>query len=541
MATESDMFEALLKASGRIRETDDSPNVVSELAKSLPHKFQLEDLLRNVIAPDHSGDIQFLRALLVCLKSDQLETGLENDQQVFDKIASHVTKSIAPIAPDSDSSERYHYLSSVRWQPIASKGEVGLAILESLQGTYKAKLDPKVLVATTAFTNPQDPWTTQAAGTLAQTILAAALDRPGAKETLITSTILTTFLRPLFSRSRPATVTASGRKAEFVEPARYAGAAPDGPTEAELKPWKYAHAYAVTVFAWAVEHANQDLLAAHWHLFTPVLLTLLDEARTDVKVRAMRIFSAFWARCPPGLMARVGLANVFEQAIFPAVLFLPTLTPEDESIRILNVAYPALFQIAGLPYPENVIGEPVKQPEFTEAQRKMLDTIIRQGLLVGYHHANEHIRLTELFCNKATSIVNGMGILSVKHLKNLLPMVAEIMTEPFGTKYPPALLAANQLIQTIMRCCWPRIGCYGTEIIRILTTCYLHIEDEDSFPSGSPSKEDLKTALSKTTGILAKILENEMVLLSETVSPLVEKEPLLADLFTSAKIHPSAA
>lgn len=344
----------------------------------------------------------------MCLRSSHLETGEVNNEETIEKIASYVTKSIAPIAPDSPD-----------WQPVAAKGEVGLAVLESLQDTLKATLDPKVLVAVTAFTSTQDPWTTPAAQASAQTILDAALgNKPGAKETLITSTILTTFLRPLFSRSRPATVTASGRKAEFVEPARYAGSAgPDDPTEAELKPWKHAHAYAVTVFAWAVDRADADLLAAHWHLFTPVLLTLLDEPRTDVKVRAMRIFSALWQRCPPGLMARVGLADVFEQAIFPAVLFLPTLTPEEESVRILNVAYPALFQIAGLPYPEDAIGEPVKQPEFSEAQRKMLDRIIRQGLLVGYHHASEHIRLVELFCNKATSIVNGMGILAVKHLK----------------------------------------------------------------------------------------------------------------------------
>ncbi|KAF7523879.1 hypothetical protein G7054_g11619 [Neopestalotiopsis clavispora] len=502
MATEPVSFVNLLEASGQIGGAEDSSNVIDVLAKSLPPKFSLQDVLCGVIESDNTGDIKVLRALLVCLRSSHLETGEANNEEIIEKIASYVTKSIAPIAP-----------ASPEWQPVAAKGEVGLAFLESLQDTLKVTLDPKVLVAVTAFTSTQDPWTTPAAQASAQTILDAALgNKPGAKETLITSTILTTFLRPLFSRSRPATVTASGRKAEFIEPTRYAGSAgPDDPTEAELKPWKHAHAYAVTVLAWAVDRADADLLAAHWHLFTPVLLTLLDEPRTDVK------------------------------AIFPAVLFLPTLTPEEESVRILNVAYPALFQIAGLPYPEDAIGEPVKQPEFSEAQRKMLDRIIRQGLLVGYHHASEHIRLTELFCNKATSIVNGMGILAVKHLKNLLPMVAEIMTEPFGTKYPPSLLAANQLIQTIMRCCWPRIGGYGTEIIRILTTCYLNVEDEDSFPSGSPSKGDLKNALSKTAQILARILEGEKVSLSETVSPLVEKEPLLAELFTFTEAPPSAA
>ncbi|KAI0177787.1 hypothetical protein BJ166DRAFT_31434 [Pestalotiopsis sp. NC0098] len=499
----------------------------------------LEDVYQHVVESDDSGDIQALSALLVCMKSDKLEAGRDgNDHDVVGKIATYVTKSIAPIAPGPNS-------TPAQWQPIADKGEVGLAVLESLQGAHEADLDDKVLVAAAAYTSTQDPWTTPASAASARAILDAALAGSDKREeALIASTILTTFLRPLFSKARPATVTASGRKAEFVETPRYSGGVGgglDGPSEAELKPWRHAHAYAVAVFEWAVTRSHQDLLAAHWHLFTPVLLTLLDEGQTETKVRALRIFGAFWARCPPGLMARVGLAGVFEQAIFPAVLYLPTLTPEEESVRILDAAYPALFQIAGLAYPEDAIGEPVKQPDFTEAQRKTLDKIIREGLLVGYHHASEHIRLTELFCMKAISIVNGMGILAVKHLKNLLPMVTEIMTEPFGTKYPPALLAANRLIQTIMRCCWPRISGYSTDIIHILTTCYLNIEDEDSFPNEPPSKQTLKAEMSKTAQILAKILESEKASLSETVSPLVEKEPLLADLFKPTQVQLGAA
>jgi hypothetical protein len=273
-----------------------------------------------------------------------------------------------------------------------------------------------VLVACTAYAMVGDLWTTPVSAALAEGILNAALPGADTKTEFITSTILATFLRPLFSKARPATVTASGRKADFIETARHSGTLSDH-SETELKPWKFAHRYAISVFDWAVAHSDQDLLAGHWHLFTPVLLTLLDEPQTDIKIRAIKIFSAFWERCPPGQMAKVGLAEVFEQAIFPAVLYLPSLTPEDESVSILDVAYPALLQIAGLPFPEEKIGEPVKQFDFTEAQKKMLDKIIRQGILVGYHHASDHIRLTELFCKKAMSIVNGMGILAVKHLK----------------------------------------------------------------------------------------------------------------------------
>lgn len=110
-------------------------------------------------------------------------------------------------------------------------------------------------------------------------------------------------------------------------------------------------------------------------------------------------------------------------------------------------------------------------------------------------------------------------------------MVSAIATDPFGTKYTPALLAAIELLQAIMRCCWPRIGAYRTEIINILTMCYLNIEDEDDYPAGAPSKEEICLQLTRTGEILSAIMASEDGSLAQTVMPLVEKEPLLGRLF----------
>lgn len=159
-----------------------------------------------------------------------------------------------------------------------------------------------------------------------------------------------------------------------------------------------------------------------------MLLTLLDEPQpAALKVRALGLLRAFWARCPAGLMRQTGLADVFEQAAFPAVLYLPTLTPEDESLAILGAAYPALIEMAGLaadhgdpgavPRPGGDLQQQQQQQQLTEVQRKLLDKIIREGILVGYHHAKEHIRIVSLLCETLVCIINGMGILAVKHLK----------------------------------------------------------------------------------------------------------------------------
>ena len=91
--------------------------------------------------------------------------------------------------------------------------------------------------------------------------------------------VLSDLLRPLFSKSRPATVTASGRKAEFVEPSRYDNAS----AEAEArKPWKYDRRYAVTVFEWAVQHSDVSLFPSSLYYCypSPNATVLLNEEET---------------------------------------------------------------------------------------------------------------------------------------------------------------------------------------------------------------------------------------------------------------------
>lgn len=70
----------------------------------------------------------------------------------------------------------------------------------------------------------------------------------------LNESILKSYLRPLFSKSRPKTVTASGRKAAFPEE--------DDPHRGlmdetkDVKPWKFADHRAVTVFQWVVSTAT---------------------------------------------------------------------------------------------------------------------------------------------------------------------------------------------------------------------------------------------------------------------------------------------
>ncbi|KAK8080862.1 hypothetical protein PG997_008680 [Apiospora hydei] len=563
-------MDQIVEAVKRCDATGSSPSsTCPELVEHVPSGMKVQDIAAGLDKLSSVSDtVKSLRVIQACLdsKQDDLQEETEDISSSLSEISDYVGRIILPVVQTSngDNDDDDDPASAARKQ-FLFKGELGLNILHTLTTHHPFTLSPSALLSVVAYTKPQDSWTSDTSADTARSLLQSQFSQepPAGKKLnkadFITDTLLTQHLRPLFSKSRPATVTASGRKAAFVE---------EQPStvleDKAAKAWKYSHVYAITAFEWAVTAAATTttttntttksgaaapvpLLARTWHMFTPVLLTLLDESETPLKVRALSIFGAFWSGCPPGLMDQVGLASVFEDAVFPAVHFLPNITPEAESRLILNAAYPALFQLAGLRKAAVDQDDDTATVALTTAQRKLLDRIIREGILTGYFHAKDHIQLTSVFCDKLSYAVNGMGILSVKYLKDILPMVSEIMTNPFGTKHTQSLLAAIQLLQAVLRCCWPRISGHQNEIIRILTVCWLAIADEDAWASdnSTPTKEDLEAQMTKAAAMLSSIIRNNTddqeqpdMKLDDLVSPLIKKEPLLAPLFAHHAISP---
>lgn len=92
----------------------------------------------------------------------------------------------------------------------------------------------------------------------------------------------------------------------------------------------------------------------------------------------------------------------------PCLLSLPLLTEEAESLQMLKAAYPALISLAIVRFP----GE-----KHQAARIKALDNILRTGILKGYAHAGEHVKIATLLVNEMTVLVNELGVQSVKHLK----------------------------------------------------------------------------------------------------------------------------
>lgn len=303
----------------------------------------------------------------------------------------------------------------------------------------------------------------------------------------------------------------------------------------EVKPWKYADHRAITVFQWVVSTATADLVSKQWPLFIPVLLTLLDDGATRVRSRGLAILDAFLRKFPDNILRDTGLASVFEDAVFPTLHFLPSITPEEESIQLLGQAYTALLTLA-----RKLDASPAAGKVASSTSRaKLLDKMLREGVFSAYFHAKEHIRIVEVLLIHTAKILDEMGVQGVKHLKDLIPMHSEIMTNPFAALAPSTLSAAISCLQATIKTCWPRLStpAYQSELIKMLVVCYLTIHD-DKDKLGTEQFEAIEADLTQTASMLTIATkscgssEGQDRDLSEKVAPLVAKEPLLAKLFT---------
>ena len=175
-----------------------------------------------------------------------------------------------------------------------------------------------------------------------------------------------------------------------------------------VKPSKCTYSNDAMTSRNARQKLQESSLEANWPLVIPPLLTLLDDTSVAYKVKGCDSLRTLLQVCSASLLERTGLGDVFEDAVMPCLLYLPSLTEEAESLQMLTAAYPALISLALARFPDE---------KNHAARMKALDNILRQGVLKGYAHAGEHVKITELLVNQAVDQVSEMGVESVKHLK----------------------------------------------------------------------------------------------------------------------------
>ncbi|KAF5546378.1 CCA tRNA nucleotidyltransferase mitochondrial [Fusarium phyllophilum] len=394
--------------------------------------------------------------------------------------------------------------------------EAAVASLSILCSKYRIILDQITLVRLTAVTDPQDPWTTAQAAAAASKLLDEHLEGESLNE-FITNTALQKHLKPLFMKSS-SRITASGR------PSQYDMIDDRSRPAIEVQSWRIQAPWAEATIQWTVNMSTTSLIQQHWPLFLPVLLALVENESTKTKARGLRTTREFMNKCPAQVLQNTGIGRVFADVAFPLLLYLPSVTPEDESTTILIPAYDVLIKLAQSTGDTNSI-----------ERRRLFDKILRDGVFAGYFHASQHTRIVQALLHKATAVINSLGIYTIKHLTPLLSMVSLVMTDPFAVSYPPTLIAATQTMSAIITNSWPRIR--ETEhmenVIRILSLCWLNVSEEIEHEASRTSADinTLSQELAHTAQILQALWRHDASKRPAELSEALKQEPRLSTLF----------
>ncbi|KAF1733951.1 uncharacterized protein CRV24_005483 [Beauveria bassiana] len=406
--------------------------------------------------------------------------------------------------------------------PWATISEAALAALYSLDA--EAEHVDNVLLHIVPYTDADQPWTTESAAFTADRLLDRYLSGKR-KQEFIVGSVLQSHLRPLFSKSS-SSVTAEGR------PALYRAPPPPAGFHAQKATWKEAGPLIVTLFDWAVQASEPTTIKKHWPLYVPVLVTLAEDDDVAVRQRGLQILDVFLAKCPAEVLRTSGIDAVFRESVLPSLLFLPTLTPEAESVVLLRAAYRAVRTLA-LAADDPADGK----------RRSLLDRMLREGVLAGYFHASQHIRVVEVLMQAAAQIVEALQIYAVKHLQSLLDLFAPVLTDAFALAYPAAVVAAAQALNTTILNCWPRIvgTPHAEQILNVVSRCWINIHDSDN-DRNSSELEMLVKELTKTMTLMASLWkESDEPMPTEKLSQVVRKAPNLKPLFAAFRLDTSTA
>ena len=155
----------------------------------------------------------------------------------------------------------------------------------------------------------------------------------------------------------------------------------------------------------------------------------------------------------------------------PCLTYLPSLTPEPESISVLAATYPALFTLIKTRFPITASTTP-KDP-IRLNRIKSLDTILRKGILHAYAHCGQYPGITRVLFLNLTTLLNELGIESVKHLQYILPMLSETLTQAAKAQETDLLMATLQALQAVVFNGWPRMFEHRMEIMKGVTIAWL--------------------------------------------------------------------
>lgn len=234
------------------------------------------------------------------------------------------------------------------------------------------------------------------------------------------------------------------------------------------------------------------------------------------------------------VLLQTGLGSVFEDAVTPTSMFIPTITELEESVFLLPSAYSALFALFRTLWPSTTPNKDAENHEIDREKYQFLDRMLRKGILPAYQHCSTIPEIVEILLVQLRKIVELMGMYSVKHLSQILPLLGAVLTDPFASSRPNLLLAGTKCLQAVVFNSWPRmiVESHRREVIKMLCLCWKHIgeaEEEEIDAGLAEVRKEMKEA-GRWFVAAAKVAEEYNVIRRE-LGELVGADRTLIELF----------
>jgi hypothetical protein len=258
---------------------------------------------------------------------------------------------------------------------------------------------------------------------------------------------------------------------------------------------------------------------------------MIDDSSTHFKTTGLNLLIQILKpiqKSGSDILLRTNLASVFRDAITPCLLSLPSITPEENSLKILGVAYPALLALFKTAYqaPKKQSSQTKEDEQYTTS----LTDILRSNLISSFHHISSstpasgstsasfpHPRLSAFLLDWICAFVKEVGIHTTKYLQEIVPVLYTTLSNPFGTANPALLLSSVSATKAVILNAHPRIWRWRGEILAGLTACWLHVvaeikEKEKTNKATAAKLEKLRRELQAAVALLKHALQHPVAI-----------------------------
>lgn len=251
-------------------------------------------------------------------------------------------------------------------------------------------------------------------------------------------------------------------------------------------------------------------------------MALVDDDSLAFKYRGCSLLSQLLkpiGESQSGFLRRTNLSSVFEDAIKQCLYSLPSITPEDDSIRLLGEAYPALLSVLKTAYQLPASKKTADQDIYTTGVIK----ILRDHLITSFHHISStsttsptstfasfpYPRLSTLLVDQMCTVIPELGAHTAKYLQEIIPVLYSTLSNPFGPAHAPLLLSSVTASRMVILNAHPRLWRWRGEILGGVCSCWVHaVEEEEQIAERTSEGQGLDS--DQATGVALVTLKKEL-------------------------------